>query len=60
MVHGNERPIDVTLPEIDGRHPVRLAVVERRRGAQRRAPVEFLPGEIVPLVGTSMQLFRAE
>jgi len=24
------------------------------------APVEFLPGENVPLAGTSMRLFRAE
>ena len=60
MVHGNERPIDVTLPAIDGVIALRLAVVERRRGAERRAPVEFLPGDVVPLAGTSMHLFRAE
>ena len=33
IVHGNERPIEVTLPDIDGRDALRLAVVERRRGA---------------------------
>ena len=31
-------PVDVTLPEIDGRDRVRLAVVQRGRGAERRHP----------------------
>ena len=35
MVHGNEKPVDVTLPVIDGRDLVRVAVVQRGRGAQR-------------------------
>ena len=35
MVHGNEKPVDVTLPAIDGRDLVRVAVVQRGRGAER-------------------------
>ncbi len=35
MVHGNERPVAVTLPTIEGVSSLRLAVVERGRDARR-------------------------
>ena len=60
IVHGNETPVDVTLPAIDGRDLVRVAVVERRRGAERGTPSNSSRATIVPLAGTSMHLFRAE
>ncbi len=59
IVHGNERPIDVTLPDIEG---VGLYVSlwssadERPSDEQRR----YLPGEVVRTAATSMHLFRAE
>jgi glycogen operon protein len=59
MVHGNERAIDVILPEIEGVE----RFVSLWSSADERpsdAEDEYLPGEVVPLVGTSMHLFRAE
>ncbi len=59
IVHGNERPIDVTLPRIDG--------VERFVSLWSSAdetPSDdhevFAPGDVVPIVSTSMHLFRME
>ncbi|WP_243075006.1 glycogen debranching protein GlgX [Microbacterium sp. SS28] len=59
MVHGNERPVEVTLPEIDG---VRRFVSLWSSADETPAHDErvFAPGDVVPLVGTSMHLFRAE
>jgi glycogen operon protein len=58
-VHGDERPIDVTLPDIDG-----VARFISLWSSADEAPSddhsEYAPGEILSLVGTSMQLFRAE
>jgi glycogen operon protein len=59
MVHGNERAIDVILPEIEGVE----RFVSLWSSADERpsdAEDEYLAGEVVPLVGTSMHLFRAE
>ncbi|GAA1913407.1 glycogen debranching protein GlgX [Microbacterium aoyamense] len=59
MVHGNERPIDVTLPVIDGvdRYVSLWSSEEEVPLAQRAT---HAPGDVVPLNGTSMHLFRAE
>ena len=59
MVHGNESPIDVTLPDVEGvTRYVELwsSIDERPRDVEQT----FEPGDIVPLPGTSMRLFRAE
>ncbi|MGX1701561.1 glycogen debranching protein GlgX [Microbacterium sp. NPDC055357] len=59
MVHGFERPIDVTLPHIDGvtRFVSLWSSVDERPAGEHDV---HAPGETVRLEGTSMQLFRAE
>ena len=59
MIHGTERPIDVTLPPIEG--------VERFVSLWSSADetpaddeTEWQPGDIVSLPGTSMRLFRVD
>ncbi|MDN3494504.1 glycogen debranching protein GlgX [Planococcus sp. APC 4015] len=58
MVHGNERPTSVTLPEIDGvtRYVSLWSSADEAPTDER---LEYAPGDVVPLVGTSMHLFRA-
>ena len=59
MVHGNERPIEVTLPRIDGvERFVSLWSSAEERPSQ--AEEVFLPGDVIALPGTAMHLFRAE
>ncbi|MEZ3161297.1 glycogen debranching protein GlgX [Microbacterium sp. BWT-B31] len=59
VVHGQESPIEVTLPEIDG---VR-AFVSLWSSADER-PAEsaerFAPGDVIGMPGASMRLFHAE
>jgi glycogen operon protein len=58
MVHGNEAPIDVTLPELAGME----SYVELWSSADERPATEersWAPGSVVPLAPTSMRLFRA-
>ena len=59
IVHGNERPVDVTLPSIEG-----VSSFVSLWSSEDEAPAEdgaqFLPGDVVPLAATSMMLFRAE
>lgn len=59
MVHGDERPIDVTLPFVDGveRYVPVWSSADERPTAQEGAS---LPGDTVSLIGTSMRLFVAE
>ncbi|MFL1999353.1 MULTISPECIES: glycogen debranching protein GlgX [unclassified Microbacterium] len=59
MVHGDERPIDVTLPLLDGvaRYVPVWSSADERPAAQDGASA---PGDTVSLVGTSMRLFVAE
>ncbi|WP_345802773.1 glycogen debranching protein GlgX [Microbacterium sp. AZCO] len=59
IVHGNERPIEVTLPVVEG---VERFVSLWSSADERPSHVErlLLPGDIVPVEGTSMHLFRAE
>lgn len=59
MVHGNESPIDVTLPDIDDvtRYVSLWSSADERPRTDERV---FAPGEVVALSGTSMHLFRAE
>jgi glycogen operon protein len=59
MVHGNERPVDVTLPVIEGVASF-VSLWSSEDDTPHAAPAEFLPGEVVTLAGTSMRLFRAE
>ena len=59
MVHGTERPVDVTLPEIDG-----VTRFVSLWSSADEMPAEHgshhAPGELIALPGTSMHLFRAE
>ncbi|MFT4211660.1 MAG: glycogen debranching protein GlgX [Microbacterium sp.] len=59
IVHGVERPIDVTLPAVAGvsRYVALWSSAEDR---PQEAEVVHAPGTIVPVAPTSMQLFRAE
>ena len=59
IVHGNERPIEVTLPEIDGVERF-VSLWSSADERPREEPVEYVPGEVVSVAGTSMHLFRAE
>ncbi|WP_336631254.1 MULTISPECIES: glycogen debranching protein GlgX [unclassified Microbacterium] len=59
VVHGNERPIDVTLPRIDGVNAYTSlwsSVPERPDDA---LPAHA-PGDIIALPGTALHLFRME
>ncbi|MEV8219611.1 glycogen debranching protein GlgX [Microbacterium sp. NPDC077391] len=60
IVHGTEAPIDVRLPEgLDGATvftSLWSSADEAPRAEQRR----YAPGEVLPIAGTSMQLFRVE
>ncbi|MFD4957336.1 glycogen debranching protein GlgX [Microbacterium sp. NPDC058389] len=59
MIHGTERPIDVTLPDADGvKRYVSLWSSAEETPSDDRAL--FAPGDVVSLAGTSMHLFRAE
>ncbi|MDW4572817.1 glycogen debranching protein GlgX [Microbacterium sp. M3] len=59
MVHGTERPTEVTLPEIDGvARFVSLWCSADETPAVSGAA--YAPGGTVPLAGTSMHLFRLE
>jgi glycogen operon protein len=59
MVHGNERPVDVTLPAIEGVSRF-VSLWSSADEAPDDALTAFAPGEVVQLSGTSMRLFRAE
>ena len=59
MVHGTERPAQVTLPEIDGVTRF-VSLWSSEDETPRTDTPSFRPGDIVPLAGTSMHLFRAE
>ena len=59
MVHGNERPVEVTLPEIEGVTSF-MSLWSSEDETPDADAEEFLPGDVVPLAGTSMRLFRAE
>ncbi|WP_336645426.1 glycogen debranching protein GlgX [Microbacterium sp. USHLN186] len=60
IVHGTETPIDVRLPkDLDGAGcfiPLWSSAEERPSADERR----HLPGEVLPIPGTSMRLFRVE
>ncbi len=58
MVHGNEQPVDVTLPAIEGVSTF-VSLWSSADESPDLAAVQFRPGDVVPLVGTSMRLFRA-
>jgi len=59
IVHGIERPTDVILPEIDGvtRYVSLWCSADETPEAEERT---FAPGDVVPMIATSMHLFRAE
>ncbi len=58
MVHGNESPVEVTLPVVEG-----VTEYVSLWSSEDETPgddfTSYLPGAIVPLSGTSMHLFRA-
>src|SRR5690606_36649379 len=60
IVHGTEAPIDVTLPdELEGA----TRFVSLWSSADEHpdvAPETFAPGDVLPVPGTSMRLFRVE
>ncbi|MFE7845075.1 glycogen debranching protein GlgX [Microbacterium sp. NPDC057407] len=59
IVHGTERPIDVTLPPIAGAErftPLWSSVDERPVVAEDA----LTAGDVVPVAGTSMRLFRVD
>ena len=59
IVHGNEQPIDVTLPLIDGVS----RYVSLWSSADEHPTVDasvFAPGDVIDVTATSMRLFRAE
>jgi len=59
VVHGDERPVDVTLPALTDA----VSFVSLWNSADE-SPVDdtpgFAPGDVVPFAGTSMRLFRVE
>jgi glycogen operon protein len=59
MVHGNERPIEVTLPVIEGvqRYVSLWSSADETPATHEEA---YPPGAVVALAGTSMHLFRAD
>ncbi|HYJ48642.1 MAG TPA: glycogen debranching protein GlgX [Microbacterium sp.] len=59
MVHGNEQPVDVTLPAIEGVSTF-VSLWSSADESPDLAAAQFRPGDVVPLVGTSMRLFRAQ
>ena len=60
VIHGTETPIDVTLPtSLEGATRfVSLWSSADERPASKTEP--FVPGDVVPTLGTSMRLFRVE
>ena len=59
IVHGNERPVDVTLPAIDGVSSY-VSLWSSEDEAPSDARDRFRAGDVVALGGTAMRLFRAE
>jgi glycogen debranching enzyme len=59
MIHGTEQPVEVTLPKIEDvtRYVSVWSSEDERPDA---AEPTYLPGQVVPLGGTSMRLFRVE
>ncbi len=58
VVHGTEKPVDVTLPVIEGveEYVSLWSSADETPSDERRS---YAPGDVVPIVGTSMHLFRA-
>ncbi len=59
IVHGNEQPIGVTLPVLDG-EPHFVSLWSSQDEHPDDAPTSFRAGDTVPLAGTSMRLFRVQ
>ena len=59
IVHGNERPIEVTLPVIEGiaRYTSLWSSVPERPDDEHP---QFAPGSVIALPGTALHLFRME
>ncbi|MGN6219276.1 MAG: glycogen debranching protein GlgX [Microbacterium sp.] len=59
MIHGTERPIDVTLPDADGvtRYVSLWSSADETPSDDGTV---YAPGDTVSMAGTSMHLFRAE
>lgn len=59
VVHGTEQPTTVTLPRVEGVTRY-VSLWSSADETPDNAYVAYAPGEDVPVVGTSMHLFRAE
>ncbi|MDQ2697684.1 MAG: glycogen debranching enzyme, partial [Actinomycetota bacterium] len=59
MIHGTERPIDVTLPAIEGVERF-VSLWSSADEAPTEDDTDWHPGDVVSLPGTSMRLFRVE
>ncbi|MFB7891313.1 glycogen debranching protein GlgX [Microbacterium sp. NPDC056044] len=59
MVHGTERPVEVTLPDVEDVTRY-VSLWSSADEAPSEEAESFAPGDVVPLAGTSMRLFRAE
>ncbi len=59
IVHGNEAPIDVTLPDADDVERY-VSLWSSTDEAPNGNAGTFAPGDVLPVAGTSMHLFRAE
>ncbi|GAB3602048.1 glycogen debranching protein GlgX [Microbacterium aureliae] len=59
MIHGNEAPIDVTLPDIDGVTGW-VSLWSSADEIPDDSHPRFAPGAVVTLPGTALRLFRAE
>ncbi|MGZ0710677.1 glycogen debranching protein GlgX (plasmid) [Coraliomargarita sp. W4R53] len=59
MIHGLETPIDLTLPSVEGVTRF-ISLWSSEDESPSEANSVYAPGDVVPLRGTSMHLFRAE
>ncbi|PYD01211.1 glycogen debranching enzyme GlgX [Microbacterium esteraromaticum] len=60
IVHGTETPIDVRLPDVLEGATAFTALWSSADEAPAEEQRRYLPGDVLPVAGTSMQLFRVE
>ena len=60
IVHGTETPIDVRLPDVLEGATAFTALWSSADEAPAEDQRRYLPGDVLPVAGTSMQLFRVE
>ncbi|MBY6061347.1 glycogen debranching protein GlgX [Microbacterium esteraromaticum] len=60
IVHGNEAPIDVRLPDNIENATSFVSLWSSADESPTRTEHRYAPGDVLPIAGTSMQLFRVE